>query len=113
MLKPGKNEENCYHTFGNRDVRLLRFLRAAKALGFTLSDIRKIFSDADRGQSPCPRVRALIEKHIKETEVRLAELTALHGKMQQALQAWESMEDREPTGKSVCALIEALEDAED
>lgn len=113
MLKPGTNENNGYHTYGNRDVRRLRFIRAAKALGFTLSEIRKIFSDAESGQSPCPRVRALIEKHIEETEARLAELTVLRQKMQQALQAWKHMQDQEPTGDSVCALIEALEDVED
>ncbi|MFQ5549281.1 MAG: MerR family transcriptional regulator [Woeseia sp.] len=109
MLKPGRNEDNGYHVFGNKDVRRLRFIRAAKGLGYTLSDIRAIFADADRGQSPCPRVRALIERHIKETEARLAELTSLHGKMQRALKAWEKMEDSQPTSESVCSLIEALD----
>ena len=113
MLKPGKNEDNGYYVYGDRDVRRLRFIRAAKGLGYTLSDIRKIFSDADRGESPCPRVRALIQRHIKETEARLAELTSLHSKMQIALKTWEGMEDSEPTSESVCALIEALNGIDD
>ena len=113
MLKPGRNEDNGYQMYGNRDVRRLRFIRAAKGLGYTLSDIRAIFADADRGESPCPRVRALIERHIKETEARLAELTSLHSKMQQALVAWDCMEDSQPSSESVCALIETLNGTKD
>jgi len=113
MLNPRRNEDNGYQVYGNSDVRRLRFIRAAKSLGYTLSDIREIFADAEHGQSPCPRARALIERHIKETEARLAELTTLHEKMQQALKAWECMEDSEPTGESVCALIETLGGSED
>lgn len=113
MLNPTRNVDNGYQVYGNSDFRRIRFIRAAKGLGYTLSDIRAIFSDADQGESPCPRVRALIERHIKETEARLEELTLLHTKMQQALEVWECMEDSEPTGNSVCALIETLGGKED
>lgn len=110
MLKPARNAENHYQVYGANDARRLRFIRAAKTLGFTLADIRAFFDDAEHGDSPCPRVRALINRHIAETETRLAELTALHTKMVQAIAVWEQMPDAEPTGDSVCALIDSLED---
>lgn len=109
MLKPERNTENGYHVYGRTDAQRLRFIRAAKSLGYTLADIREIFSDAARGDSPCPRVRALIERNIAVTEKRLKELTALHQKMEQAVRTWRTMPDSHPTGDSVCALIESLD----
>lgn len=108
MLKPTRNAENDYQVYGGKDVLRLRFIRAAKNLGYTLSDIRAMFADAEHGDSPCPRVRSVIERRIKETETRLAELTALHRKMQQAQKVWTHMPDSQPTGDTVCALIESL-----
>lgn len=110
MLKPRRNEHNDYNVYNIKDARRLRFIRAAKSLGYTLADIREIFADADRGDSPCPRVRTLIERNIEDTEKRLQELTALHEKMEQAVAVWRTMPDSHPTGDSVCALIESLDD---
>lgn len=110
LLKPARDPENSYHVFNASDGDRLKFIRAAKGLGYTLSDIRKIFADANSGQSACPRARALIEKHLKETDERLAELTALRERMAGALAAWEKLPDSQPTGDSVCALIESLSD---
>ena len=110
MLKPTRDPTNGYQVYGGTDARRLRFIRAAKSLGFTLADIRAFFDDAEHGESPCPRVRAMIERRIEETENRLAELNALHTKMVQALAAWQQMPDSHPSGDSVCALIESLDD---
>lgn len=109
MLKPTRNADNGYQLYGVTDLRRLRFVRAAKNLGYTLSDIRAMFADAEHGDSPCPRVRAVIEQRIQETEARLAELTALHAKMKHALEVWAELPDSQPTGDSVCALIESLQ----
>lgn len=110
MLKPRRDPDNGYQVYGGKDARRLRFIRAAKSLGFTLADIRAFFDDAEHGESPCPRVRTVIERRIEDTERRLKELTSLHHKMLQALAAWQQMPDSDPTGDSVCALIESLDD---
>ena len=110
MLKPERNADNGYQMFSARDAARLRFIRAAKSLGYTLNDIRAMFDDAEHGTSPCPRVRELLTLHLKQTEQRLAELTVLHDKMKRALEAWDHMPDSDPTGDSVCLLIESLGD---
>lgn len=110
MLKPTRHPDNAYQVYVGKDASRLRFIRAAKGLGFTLADIRAFFDDAEHGASPCPRVRSLIECRINETERRLAELTSLHEKMRQAVAVWHRIPDSHPTGDTVCALIESLED---
>ena len=109
LLQPGKDPDNQYHVYTNRDHSRLRFVRAAKALGYTLTDIRKLFADAASGHSACPRARALIEKHIRDIEERMADLNELHARMLVALDEWKDRPDAAPTSGSVCALIEIFD----
>jgi DNA-binding transcriptional MerR regulator len=109
LLNPDRHPDNRYHVYTSRDRSRLRFVRAAKALGYTLTDIRKLFADAGKGNSACPRARALIEKHIRDIEERLADLTALHERMVAALGEWQALPDASPTADSVCALIEIFD----
>lgn len=109
LLTPVKHPDNRYHVYTNRDRSRLRFVRAAKALGYTLTDIRRLFADAASGHSACPRARALIEKHIKDIEERMADLNELHSRMLLALDEWKDRPDATPTADSVCALIEIFD----
>ena len=74
LLQPLQDPGNGYHFYLPRDVRRLRFIRQAKELGYTLNDIGEILGEADHGQSPCPRVREILQKHIVENRRRLESL---------------------------------------
>jgi len=109
LLRPGRNPANGYRLFSDRDVARLRFVRKAQALGFSLAEIRQILADADKGRSPCPRVRAILGRRVDENRRRLEELQALQRRMERALAEWERMPDALPTGDSVCHLIESAD----
>jgi MerR family transcriptional regulator, Zn(II)-responsive regulator of zntA len=109
LLNPSRQVENAYRVYGASDLRRLRFIRAAKGLGYTLPEIRQMFADADGGKSTCPRVRTIIERRIAETEEHLAELIRLRDRMLKAVRKWKRMPDRQPSADSVCALIESME----
>ena len=64
--------------------------------------------DADRRQSPCPRVREILLRRIDENRRQLEEIMALQARMEQALEQWEDMPDGVPDGDSVCHLIESF-----
>ena len=105
LLEPGRNPENGYQVFDDVALGRLNFIKTAR--GLSLQDIRTIFTDATRRQSPCPRVRNLMEQRIAETRRHIAELTALCERMEQAIGQWRDMPDRVPDGHSVCQLIES------
>lgn len=107
LLRPARNVRNAYRLYDQHDVARLRFIRRAKMLGFTLRDIRAIFAAADAGDSPCPLVRNLIAKRFEETREELEAALALHRRMEDALQRWQTLPDRAPTGRSICHLIES------
>jgi len=108
LLEPVRDEHNGYKLFDQRDVARIRFVRQAKRLGCTLNEIRQILRDANRGQSPCPRVRQIIQRHIEANRRRIEEATALQKRMESAIRHWETMPDGMPDGHTVCYLIESF-----
>ena len=109
LLKPRRHQENGYRLFGKQDARRLRFIRLAKRLGFTLSEIGEITEHADHGESPCEDVRRIIQHHIRENRARIDEMLKLQNRMERALKKWEGMPDGVPDGHSVCHLIESFD----
>lgn len=113
LLQPARDPSNRYRLFTPRDMTRIRFIRQAKELGYTLSEIRQIFEDSARGDSPCPRVREIIQRRIVENRRRLTELERLQTRMEEALKKWEDMSDGVPDGESVCHLIESASAADE
>jgi len=108
LLRPERDPGNGYRLYQHREVGWLRFIRQAKRLGYTLSEIREIMHDSDQGQSPCPRVREILLRRIDENRRQLEELVALQTRMEQALEQWADMPNGIPNGHSVCHLIESF-----
>ncbi len=108
LLQPRRNPDNGYKLFEPADVHRLHFVRQAKNLGFTLSEIREILGHAKKGESPCPRVREIIHYRIAKNRRHLDDLMALQKRMEVALDSWNAMPDGIPSGNSVCHLIEEV-----
>lgn len=106
ILNPARDPDNGYKRYGARERDRLRFAVRARALGFTLDDIVEIIRHADRGNSPCPTVRKLIEQRFAEIESRFKETQRLYKRMKNTMHAWRDMPDAEPSGEAICALIE-------
>jgi len=113
LLEADKQLQNGYRQFAGDQVSRLRFIRLAKQLGFTLNEIKQITAHADRNESPCRDVRAIIQGRIEENRRKIDEMQLLQQRMETALAKWQTMPDGEPDGHSVCHLIESFEPVED
>ncbi len=109
LLREQRHPGNEYRLFDDAEQARLRFILQARELGYSLKEIRAILEDADRGESPCPRVRQILQAHIETNRRRIDELMRLQARMESALKAWDSMPDGIPDGHSVCHLIETFE----
>lgn len=107
-LTPKKNKNNGYREYLDKDKNRLKFILAARQLEFSVEDIGLILDEASKGRSACPLVREIIEKRLKETEIRFLQTVELRKKMVKASKKWETQPNREPTGSEVCHLIENL-----
>jgi len=108
LLRPERHPVNGYRLYRESEVNWLRFIRQAKKLGYTLNEIKEIMHDSDNGESPCPRVREILQRRIEENRKQLDEMEGLQDRMEKALNAWDKMPDGIPDGHSVCYLIESF-----
>jgi Cu(I)-responsive transcriptional regulator len=66
-----------YRQYEDADVHTLRFIRHARDLGFSLSEIAELVGLWQNRRRPSRRVKALAEAHIEELESKAAELLAM------------------------------------
>ncbi len=113
LLKPTRDLKSGYKLYRQSDKDRLKFINAAKELGFTLAEIQEILDHAVHGDSPCPMVRDIVEQRVKENKEKIRQLKKMQTRLEGALDMWKTMRDQNPTGTSVCHLIESFSDGGD
>ena len=111
LVTPASTQENNYRLFNSDAVKRLKFIRTARMLGFTLSDIQQIFAQVGAGESPCANVRVLIRERLLDVEEKLRDMQQLHQRIAQALESWDALPDQQPNGGGICSLIESVDPA--
>jgi DNA-binding transcriptional MerR regulator len=112
LLKPGRDARNGYKIYAPSDRKRLRFINAAKELGFTLAEIEAILDNAAHNNSPCPMVRDIVDRRIEENKAKIRELKQLQTRLEKAAASWKTMRNSIPDGHSVCRLIESFAESE-
>ena len=72
LLSPAGRLASGYRRYGETELMRLRFIRRAKALGFTLEDIRGLLSLSD--ERNVAKVKRAAEAKLTDIEQRIAEL---------------------------------------
>jgi MerR family copper efflux transcriptional regulator len=78
--------ESGYRQFGQKEVHNLRFIRHARDLGFSLTEIAQLVGLWHNRERPSRQVKALAETHIRELEVKAAELLAMKSALEHLVQ---------------------------
>ena len=72
LLVPAGRLASGYRRYGESELKRLRFIRRAKALGFTLEEIRDLLSLSD--EQNVARVKRTAEAKLADIEQRVSEL---------------------------------------
>lgn len=103
LAKPARTAAG-YRQYSRDTVLRLRFIRQAKDLGFSLSEIKELLALRIAPGKSCADVRARAQAKIADVEQRIAQLD----RMKRALSRLAaSCSGRGPT--SECPILEALE----
>ncbi|MBX9896267.1 MAG: Cu(I)-responsive transcriptional regulator [Nitrosomonas sp.] len=66
-----------YRHYQSRDIHLLRFIRRARAAGFSTMQIKKLLSLWQDQQRPAREVKQLAATHLADLQTRIAELQTI------------------------------------
>ncbi|TRO86790.1 Cu(I)-responsive transcriptional regulator [Glycocaulis profundi] len=81
LLQPGRTA-NGYRVYGPQDIHTLRFIGAARRLGFSVADVKALLALwQDRSRSSAD-VKRLTDGHITALRARVAELNAMIGTLE-------------------------------
>jgi Zn(II)-responsive transcriptional regulator len=72
LLTPAGRLASGYRQYGETELKRLRFIRRAKALGFSLEDIRALLSLSD--ERSVAKIKRAAEAKLNDIERRIAEL---------------------------------------
>jgi Cu(I)-responsive transcriptional regulator len=86
-LLPAPPRRGAYRAYAREDVQRLRFIRRAKALGFTLEEIAGLLQLSAHRNDDMGAVRQAAQARLQEIEQRIAELERVRAGLRQVLDA--------------------------
>ncbi len=104
LLKPKKSKSG-YRQYSESDVVRILFIKRAKELGFTLSEISELLSLKLDSKTTCGDVKKLSENKLADVEERIRDLQRIKKKLEELITLCE----QENASTSECPILEALE----
>ena len=103
LLPTPDRQASGYRRYQIPDISRLQFVRRAKALGFTLHEIRELLALSDHREVDVGELKAVAAAKLADVEVRLAELSRIRDGLHQLIEAC-----RGHGALAVCPILNAL-----
>jgi MerR family mercuric resistance operon transcriptional regulator len=105
LLPRSPRRTSGYREFPDEAVRVVRFVKRAQDLGFTLDEIEELLKLRNDKRRDRGRVRTVAGKRVREIERKIAELQAMKQALSHLIHCCEDGATLE------CPIIEALDGA--
>ncbi len=66
-----------YRLYGTEHRKRLAFILRARALGFSMHEVRRLLDLADHHRQPCAQARRVAASHLEDVRARIADLRAM------------------------------------
>lgn len=102
LLKPAARSAAGYRQYNSQSVEVLRFIRQARVLGFSIrqiDDLLRLWQDPLRSSRA---VKQVAQQHLLEVENKMRELAAMKATLERMIAACPGNEDPD------CAILEQL-----
>ena len=77
LVREPKRTASNYRTYPGNDVHVLRFIRRARALGFSVRNIKELLALWQNKSRSSAAVKRIAREHIDELKDKIAELEAM------------------------------------
>ena len=102
LLPPAMRSDTGYRQYGEREVHVLRFIRRARDLGFSIKDISGLLSLWHDRQRPSRQVKALAQAHMQQLQRKIDEWQSMRQTLEKLVQC--SQGDERPD----CPILQDL-----
>lgn len=92
LLPPAMRSDKGYRQYGEREVHVLRFIRRARDLGFSIKDISGLLSLWHDRQRPSRQVKALAQEHMQQLQRKIDELQSMRQTLEKLVQCCQGDE---------------------
>jgi MerR family copper efflux transcriptional regulator len=103
LIMPADRSDGGYRVYGEADVRVLRFIRRARDLGFSIDRTRRLLDLWRDKARVSADVKRLALEHVAEIDAKIAELMAMRDAVQELAAACDG--DDRPD----CPILRDLE----
>lgn len=113
LLAPAARTASGYRKFEEAAVDRLEFVRRAKALGFSLGEIRDLLIIQGDRAGACVEVRDLLEAKLVTVREKMIELQKLEEQLSSALRKCNQALKREPAqhGPKKCPVLRQMSES--
>lgn len=102
LREPGRRGSG-YRDYPVETVRVVRFIKRAQKLGFSLTDITELLRVSADGPNCCAEVRALAHRKLSEIDAKITTLRAMRRALKTLAQGCE-----QPLPQDGCPLVRAI-----
>jgi DNA-binding transcriptional MerR regulator len=108
LLKPAARTEGGFRLFTGQDLQHVRFIRRARKLGFSLSEIRELLVLQGERVEACSHVREMLTAKLGAVRQKIAELRKLERQLAADLRLCERGLQAETKTHEACPVLEAI-----
>jgi DNA-binding transcriptional MerR regulator len=107
LLQAPPRQPSGYREYTTHAVGVVRFVKRAQELGFSLDEVESLLDLAAGGPASCDKARGLATEKLAELDGKIVSLRAMQGSLRQLVTTCEK-----PRDQRECPLLEALADGD-
>lgn len=104
LLPEPERTHSGYRAYTPEAVRVVRFIKGAQQLGFTLDDIEDLLHLAHGGPAPCQEARAMARTRITDLQRRIDELVGMRDALARLIDTCD-----QPRAERDCPILHDIE----
>lgn len=108
LLPRPARTQGGYRLYQEQEIADLEFIQRAQHLGFSLNEIRELFSIQRHPHEVCVHVRDLIAQKLDIVRAKIAELQRMEADLDQALRKCRTVLRQPSKHQDFCPVLEAI-----
>lgn len=104
LLKPIYRRESGYRIYDSGAIRIIRFVKHAQELGFSLEEVQALLRLKADGTARCEGVQKRAQEHLKEVRLKIDGLERIRSVLEDLIQRCRR---RKTDGE--CPILDALD----